>query len=131
MSVLILSMDVTIVNVALPAIQSEFHALLAGLQWLLDAYTLVVASFLMLSGSISDGVTVLSTGRDFVGENPVWNELRHRLYWVDVLAPALRWFDPATRGSGRLELPHLTAGINPLTFQYLCTIAGGEVATDW
>lgn len=54
MSVLILSMDVTIVNVALPAIQSDFHARLAGLQWLLDAYTLVVASFLMLSGSLSD-----------------------------------------------------------------------------
>jgi EmrB/QacA subfamily drug resistance transporter len=54
MSVLILSMDVTIVNVALPAIQHDFHAHLAGLQWLLDAYTLVVASFLMLSGSLSD-----------------------------------------------------------------------------
>jgi EmrB/QacA subfamily drug resistance transporter len=54
LSVLILSMDVTIVNVALPTIQQELHARLAGLQWLLDAYTLVVASFLMLSGSISD-----------------------------------------------------------------------------
>jgi EmrB/QacA subfamily drug resistance transporter len=54
LSVLILSMDVTIVNVALPTIQRELHAGLAGLQWLLDAYTLVVASFLMLSGSISD-----------------------------------------------------------------------------
>jgi EmrB/QacA subfamily drug resistance transporter len=54
MSVLILSMDVTIVNVALPAIQKDLHAHLAGLQWILDAYTLVVASFLMLSGSMSD-----------------------------------------------------------------------------
>lgn len=54
MSVFILSMDVTIVNVALPAIQSDLHAPLSGLQWILDAYTLVVASFLMLSGSISD-----------------------------------------------------------------------------
>src|ERR1700735_1441879 len=54
MSVLIFSMDATIVNVALPAIQKELHARLAGLQWILDAYTLVVASFLMLAGSISD-----------------------------------------------------------------------------
>ena len=54
LSVLILSMDVTIVNVALPAIERDLHARLAGLQWILDAYTLVVASFLMLSGSISD-----------------------------------------------------------------------------
>jgi EmrB/QacA subfamily drug resistance transporter len=54
MSLLIVGMDVTIVNVALPAIQKDLHARLAGLQWILDAYTLVVASFLMLSGSMSD-----------------------------------------------------------------------------
>ncbi|MGA2727226.1 MAG: MFS transporter [Terracidiphilus sp.] len=54
MSVLIFSMDTTIVNVALPAIQKDLHARLAGLQWILDAYTLVVASFLMLAGSMSD-----------------------------------------------------------------------------
>ena len=50
MSLLIVGMDVTIVNVALPAIQTDLHARLAGLQWILDAYTLVVASFLMLAG---------------------------------------------------------------------------------
>jgi EmrB/QacA subfamily drug resistance transporter len=54
MSVLIVGMDVTIVNVALPAIQEHLHARLAGLQWILDAYTLVVASLLMLAGSTSD-----------------------------------------------------------------------------
>lgn len=54
LSVLIIGMDVTIVNVALPAIQEDLHARIAGLQWILDAYTLVVASFLMLAGSISD-----------------------------------------------------------------------------
>jgi EmrB/QacA subfamily drug resistance transporter len=54
MSLLIVGMDVTIVNVALPAIQADLHARLAGLQWILDAYTLVVASFLMLAGSVSD-----------------------------------------------------------------------------
>jgi len=53
-SLLIVGMDVTIVNVALPAIQKDLHARLAGLQWILDAYTLVVASFLMLAGSVSD-----------------------------------------------------------------------------
>jgi len=47
-------MDVTIVNVALPSIQRDLHASLSGLQWILDAYTLVVASLLMLSGSMSD-----------------------------------------------------------------------------
>src|SRR5271168_1798451 len=54
MSLLIVGLDVTIVNVALPAIQHDLHATLSGLQWILDAYTLVVASLLMLSGSMSD-----------------------------------------------------------------------------
>jgi EmrB/QacA subfamily drug resistance transporter len=54
MSLLIVGMDVTIVNVALPSIQRDLHATLSGLQWIVDAYTLVVATLLMLSGSMSD-----------------------------------------------------------------------------
>jgi len=53
-SLLLVGMDVTIVNVALPAIQLGLHASLAGLQWLVDAYTLTVASLLMFSGSMAD-----------------------------------------------------------------------------
>jgi EmrB/QacA subfamily drug resistance transporter len=49
-------MDVTIVNVALPAIQHDLKASLSQLQWVVDAYTLVVASLLMLSGSMADRV---------------------------------------------------------------------------
>ena len=56
LSLLIVGMDVTIVNVALPAIQHDLHASLSGLQWIVDAYTLVVASLLMFSGSVSDRV---------------------------------------------------------------------------
>ena len=54
LSLLLVGMDVTIVNVALPAIQHDLHATLSGLQWIVDAYTLVVATLLMLSGSMSD-----------------------------------------------------------------------------
>ncbi len=54
LSLLLVGMNVTIVNVALPAIQHDLHARLSGLQWILDAYTLVVSSLLMLSGSMSD-----------------------------------------------------------------------------
>ena len=54
LSLFLVGMDVTIVNVALPAIQKDLHASLSGLQWIVDAYTLVVASLLMLSGSMSD-----------------------------------------------------------------------------
>jgi EmrB/QacA subfamily drug resistance transporter len=54
MSLLIVSMDVTIVNVALPDIRSSLHASFSNLQWTIDAYTLVLASLLMLSGSTAD-----------------------------------------------------------------------------
>jgi len=54
MSLLIVGLDVTIVNVALPSIGREYGASLSGLQWVVDAYTLVLASFLMLSGSTAD-----------------------------------------------------------------------------
>ena len=54
MSLLIVGLDITIVNVALPSIGRDFHAPLSGLQWTVDAYTLVLASLLMLSGSTAD-----------------------------------------------------------------------------
>src|ERR1700748_3822556 len=54
MSLLIVGLDATIVNVALPAIHRSFHSKLSGLQWTIDAYTLVIASLLMLSGSTAD-----------------------------------------------------------------------------
>jgi EmrB/QacA subfamily drug resistance transporter len=56
MSLFIVGLDVTIVNVALPSIGHELHAGVSGLQWTIDAYTLVLASLLMLSGSTADRV---------------------------------------------------------------------------
>jgi EmrB/QacA subfamily drug resistance transporter len=54
MSLLMVGLDNTIVNVALPSIHRELHASLSGLQWTIDAYTLVIATLLMLSGSMAD-----------------------------------------------------------------------------
>jgi len=54
MSLLIVAMDNTIVNVALPSIRRDLHASLSGLQWTVDAYTIVLASLLMLAGSTGD-----------------------------------------------------------------------------
>ena len=53
-SLFIVGIDATIVNVALPSIQRDLHAPVSGLQWIVDAYTLVLASLLMLSGSTGD-----------------------------------------------------------------------------
>ncbi len=66
LSLLIVGLDVTIVNVALPAIHRSFGASLDGLQWVVDAYTLVLASLLMLGGSTADRI-----GRRRVFK-PVW-----------------------------------------------------------
>lgn len=49
-----LLLDVTIVNVALPDIQRELHASLSSLQWVVDAYALTLAAFLLTAGSLGD-----------------------------------------------------------------------------
>src|SRR5436190_3054874 len=49
-----LLLDITIVNVALPAIQKDFKADLSDLQWVIDAYALSLAAFQLTSGSIAD-----------------------------------------------------------------------------
>ncbi len=56
MSLFIVGLDNTIVNIALPAIQRDLHASMSGLQWTVDAYTLVLASLLILAGSTADRV---------------------------------------------------------------------------
>ena len=56
LSLFIVGLDATIVNVALPAIGRDFHAPVSGLQWTIDAYLLVIASLLMLSGATADRV---------------------------------------------------------------------------
>ncbi|GGO89952.1 MFS transporter [Wenjunlia tyrosinilytica] len=56
MSLFIVGLDNTIVNIALPDIQRDLHASVSGLQWTIDAYTVVLAGLLMLSGSTGDRV---------------------------------------------------------------------------
>jgi EmrB/QacA subfamily drug resistance transporter len=56
MSILMVGLDVTILIVALPSIQDEFGASVTGAQWTIDAYTLVIASLLMLAGSTGDRI---------------------------------------------------------------------------
>ena len=53
---LMVGLDATIVNIALPSIHRSLGSSLAGLQWTVDAYTLVLASLLMLAGSTADRV---------------------------------------------------------------------------
>ncbi|MFC5955876.1 MFS transporter [Streptomyces pratens] len=56
MSLLLVSLDNTVLNVALPSLQKDLDASTSGLQWTIDAYTLVLASLLMLAGSTADRI---------------------------------------------------------------------------
>ncbi|KNB51073.1 MFS transporter [Streptomyces caatingaensis] len=53
-ALLLVSLDNTILNVALPSLRTSLHASVSGLQWTIDAYVVVLASLLMLSGSMAD-----------------------------------------------------------------------------
>jgi EmrB/QacA subfamily drug resistance transporter len=64
---LIINIDVTIVNVALPSLVRELSATTTNLQWVVDAYTLVFAALILAAGSVSDrvgrkGVLLLGLG---------------------------------------------------------------------
>src|SRR2546421_4970784 len=56
LAALIINIDVTIVNVALPSLVRELGATTTNLQWVVDAYTLVFAALILGAGSISDRV---------------------------------------------------------------------------
>jgi len=55
-SILVVVMDISIVNVALPAMRRDLRASVSGLERTADAYTLVLASVLILAGSTADRV---------------------------------------------------------------------------
>ncbi|MCX4750231.1 MFS transporter [Kitasatospora sp. NBC_01287] len=52
----ITTLDTTVVNVALPAIGRQWGNQVSGLQWVVDAYTLVFAALLLSSGSVADRI---------------------------------------------------------------------------
>jgi EmrB/QacA subfamily drug resistance transporter len=54
LSLLLVSLDNTVVNVALPAIGTELGASVQSLQWMVGGYVLVLGSLLLLSGSLAD-----------------------------------------------------------------------------
>jgi EmrB/QacA subfamily drug resistance transporter len=54
LSVIVVGMDLTILNIALPAISAELHAGTHDLQWLVDAYSLVFAGVIVPAGMFGD-----------------------------------------------------------------------------
>jgi EmrB/QacA subfamily drug resistance transporter len=80
MSLFLVGLDITIVNIALPSIGTQLHADISGLQWTVSAFTVVMASLLMFAGSTADrlgrrrtfitGLTVFSVASLLCGLAP-------------------------------------------------------------
>ncbi|WUS42227.1 MFS transporter [Kitasatospora sp. NBC_01250] len=56
LAVLMVGLDSTALNIALPALERHLHASVCGLQWVVDSYNLVVASLMLLASSTGDRV---------------------------------------------------------------------------
>src|SRR3954466_9785444 len=54
MGTFMLLLDITVVNVALPDIQKDLHSSFSDLQWVIDAYALMLAALLLTAGSLAD-----------------------------------------------------------------------------
>src|SRR6266496_2378231 len=52
----VITLDALVVSVALPAIGKELGGGITGLQWVVDAYTLMFAALLLFAGSLSDRI---------------------------------------------------------------------------
>ncbi|MGH3399834.1 MAG: MFS transporter [Streptosporangiaceae bacterium] len=91
-SIIVVVMDISIVNVALPTIHRDLHTSESGLQWTIDAYTLVLASFLVLGGSTADRVgrrRVFQTGLAAFGLGSLLCGLAPTIGWL-IAARALQ-----------------------------------------
>jgi MFS family permease len=72
--------DGTVVNVALPALQSALHATISDVQWVIEAYALLLSALLLTGGSLGDiygrrrifaiGVVLFSAGSAWCGVSP-------------------------------------------------------------
>ncbi len=54
LSLIVVTIDTTILNVALPSLVRDLHATSSELQWIVDAYTVVFAGLLLSAGSLGD-----------------------------------------------------------------------------
>ena len=79
LSLLIIGLDNTILNVALPTLQEEFGASASTLQWMVDSYLLVFAGLLLVFGTLGDRLgrkLVLQTGISIFGLASLGRSLR-------------------------------------------------------
>src|SRR5690349_23755657 len=51
-----LMLDIAVVNTALSHISDDLNSSISGLQWIVDAYTLALATVVLTAGSVADGL---------------------------------------------------------------------------
>jgi len=67
--------DGTVVNIALPVLQVELGASVSGAQWIVEAYALMLASFILVGGSLGDRLgrrRIFMTGAAIFGAASIW-----------------------------------------------------------
>src|SRR6202142_638103 len=140
-----LLLDVTIVTVAQPGIQSGLHASFSDVQWVLDAYALTLASFLLTSGVLADrygrkrlfqiGLVIFTLGSLLCGEaqNPLMLVLSRSGQGVGgaiMFATSLALLGNSFRGRDRGVAFGVWGAISGVSTA-LGPVLGGVITTDW
>lgn len=95
---LVIALDMTVLNVALPILARDLQATESQLQWMVDAYTLVYASLVLLGGSLGDRFgrkRLLQVGLLIFGVGSLWSAFSGNAN-VLILARA-SWLRPIIR----------------------------------
>src|ERR1700761_3352734 len=111
LSLFMVGLDNTIVNVGLPSIGRDLHAGVSGLQWTVAAYTITLAALLMASGAVADRIgrrTIFQVGLSLFTLGS----------WLCSLAPSLGWLIGfrVLQGAGGSMLNPAALGIITNTF---------------
>ena len=143
--VFMLLLDVTIVTVAQPAIQSGLHADLSDVQWVLDAYALTLASLLLTSGVLADrygrkrmfviGLTVFTLGSLLCGlaRDPLMLIVSRSGQGVGgamMFATSLALIGHSFRGRDRGTAFGVWGAVTGVSTA-LGPVLGGVITTDW
>jgi EmrB/QacA subfamily drug resistance transporter len=140
-----LLLDVTIVTVAQPAIQSGLHAGFSDVQWVLDAYALTLASLLLTSGALADrygrkrlfqiGLVIFTLGSLLCGlaQNPLMLILSRSGQGVGgaiMFATSLALLGHSFRGKDRGVAFGVWGAITGVSTA-LGPVLGGIIVSDW
>jgi EmrB/QacA subfamily drug resistance transporter len=140
-----LLLDVTIVVVAQPAIQSGLHASFSDVQWTLDAYALTLASLLLTSGSLADrygrkrlfsiGLTIFTLGSLLCGlaASPlmmILSRCGQGIGGAIVFATSLALLGHSFRGKDRGTAFAIWGAVTGIATA-AGPVLGGLITTDW